>query len=144
MLFLSFADFENKKIFQEFWSSECQTVWIQLRPDILSGLSWVQTVCKIYQQMTPADDTHRQTTLAGKEFRNINKSSICSNLSYCDECLVISAISQQISVKIKFNGFITCIRAFLWCVRHIDKYYFVTCHVGMICLRRKSWLVLCL
>ena len=32
--------------------SECQTVWIQIRPDILSGLIWVQTVCKGYQQMT--------------------------------------------------------------------------------------------
>ena len=30
----------------------CQTVWIQIRPDILSGLVWVQTVCKGYQQMT--------------------------------------------------------------------------------------------
>ena len=32
--------------------SECLTVWIQIRPDILSGLIWVQTVCKGYQQMT--------------------------------------------------------------------------------------------
>ena len=27
-------------------SSECQTVWNQIRPDILSGLIWVQAVCK--------------------------------------------------------------------------------------------------
>ena len=26
--------------------SECQTVWIQIRADILMGLFWVQTVCK--------------------------------------------------------------------------------------------------
>ena len=32
--------------------SECQTLWIQIRPDILSGLKWVQTVCKDFQQMT--------------------------------------------------------------------------------------------
>ena len=32
--------------------SECQTVRIQIRPDILSGLIWVQTVCKGYQLMT--------------------------------------------------------------------------------------------
>ena len=34
--------------------SECQTVWIQIqiRPDVLSGLIWVQTVCTGYQQMT--------------------------------------------------------------------------------------------
>ena len=31
--------------------SGCQTVWIQIRPDILSGLIWVQTVCKVYKQM---------------------------------------------------------------------------------------------
>ena len=32
--------------------SECQTIWIQIRPDILSGLIWFQTVCESYQQMT--------------------------------------------------------------------------------------------
>ena len=32
--------------------SGCQTVWIQIRPDILSGLIWVQTVCIGYQHMT--------------------------------------------------------------------------------------------
>ena len=32
--------------------SGCQTVCIQIRPDILSGLIWVQTVCKGYQQTT--------------------------------------------------------------------------------------------
>ena len=29
-------------------SVECQTVCIQIRPDTLSGLIWVQTVCKGY------------------------------------------------------------------------------------------------
>ena len=42
--------------------SECQTVCIQIRPDILSGLIWVQTVCKGYQQ----------TTLVTKELRLSN------------------------------------------------------------------------
>ena len=32
--------------------SQCQTVWTQIRPDVLSGLIWVQTVCKGYQQTT--------------------------------------------------------------------------------------------
>ena len=32
--------------------SGCQTVWIQIRLDILSGLYWTQTVCKGYQQIT--------------------------------------------------------------------------------------------
>ena len=32
--------------------SECQKVWIQIRPDMLSGLIWVQTICKGYQQTT--------------------------------------------------------------------------------------------
>ena len=30
--------------------SERQTVWMQIRPNIKSGLIWVQTVCKHYQQ----------------------------------------------------------------------------------------------
>ena len=41
--------------YQLFWKiisgmpTECQTVWIQIRPDIMLGLIWVQTVCKDYQ-----------------------------------------------------------------------------------------------
>ena len=34
--------------------SEYQTDWVQIRPDILSGLIWVQFVCKGYEQMTLA------------------------------------------------------------------------------------------
>ena len=47
--FLSSADFFQNHFFRKTLSgipSECQTVWIQTRPDILSGLIWVQTVCK--------------------------------------------------------------------------------------------------
>ena len=32
--------------------SGCQTDWLQIRPNILSGLIWVQTVCKGNQQST--------------------------------------------------------------------------------------------
>ena len=41
------------QLFQKFLTgtlSECQTVWIQIRTDLLSDLIWVQTVCKGYQQ----------------------------------------------------------------------------------------------
>ena len=41
-----------KKIFHEHLVSESQTVWIQIRPDFMSGLIWVQTVCKNHKQMT--------------------------------------------------------------------------------------------
>ena len=42
---------------QLFWkilsriSSECQTDWIQIRPDVVSDLIWVQSVCKGYEKM---------------------------------------------------------------------------------------------
>ena len=71
MLLLSSADFFQNQLF---WknlseiSSECQTVWIQIRPDILSGLIWVQTVCKSYQQ----------TTLVGKYLTHKAPHIICS------------------------------------------------------------------
>ena len=58
--FLLSTDFFQNQLFLKILSgtrSECQTVWIQIRPDILSGLIWVQTVCKSYQQ----------TTLVGKD-----------------------------------------------------------------------------
>ena len=37
---------------------ECQADWIQIMPDVLSGLIWVQNVCK----------GNQQTTLVNKEF----------------------------------------------------------------------------
>ena len=53
--YLSSADYFQNQLFRKIVSgipSACQTVWIQIRPNILSGLIWVQTVCKSYQQMT--------------------------------------------------------------------------------------------
>ena len=53
MLLLFSADFFFKINFQQILSgtlSECQTVWSQIRTDILSVLIWFQTVCKNYQQ----------------------------------------------------------------------------------------------
>ena len=57
MLFFSSVDFILKLNFFSKKNlsgipSECQTVWIQIRPDVLSGLIWIQTVCKGYQQTT--------------------------------------------------------------------------------------------
>ena len=40
--------------------SGCQTVWIQIRPDILSGLIWVQLFAKVISRQ-------QQSPLAGKE-----------------------------------------------------------------------------
>ena len=64
--FLSSADFFQNQLFETLFQelpSECQTVWIQIRPDILSGLIWVETVCKT------ACIGYQQTTLGGKELR---------------------------------------------------------------------------
>ena len=47
--------FFQNQLFQKILSgipSECQTVLMQIRPDILSGLIWIQTICKGYQQTT--------------------------------------------------------------------------------------------
>ena len=53
--FLSSADFFQNPLFRKILSgkpSECQTLWIQIRPDKRRGLFWSQTVCKSYQQPT--------------------------------------------------------------------------------------------
>ena len=36
--------------------SECQAVWIPIRPDVLSGLIFVQSVCKGDEQTTRVGD----------------------------------------------------------------------------------------
>ena len=59
---MSSADFFQNQLFRKIILGippECQIIWIQIRPDILLGLIWVQTVCKGYQQ----------TTQVGKELK---------------------------------------------------------------------------
>ena len=54
--FLSSADFFRNHFFRKILSGiqpECQTDWIQIRPDRTSGLIWVQSVCKGYEQTAP-------------------------------------------------------------------------------------------
>ena len=55
--------------------SEYQTGWIQIRPDILSGLIWVQTVCKGYQQ-TPlvGKKSQKLSTDVGDKLRKLKQS----------------------------------------------------------------------
>ena len=53
-------------------SSECQTVLIKIRSDVLLGLISVQTVCKSYQQFA----------IASKELMHLYATSIGSNFLY--------------------------------------------------------------
>ena len=55
MILLSSADFFQNKLFVKIPPgilTECQSVWFLIRADKMSGLIWVQTVCKGYQQQT--------------------------------------------------------------------------------------------
>ena len=61
--------FQNQ-LFRKFISripSECRTVWILIRPDVLSGLIWIQIVGKSYLQMTIGDKGLRLQIAAGKQ-----------------------------------------------------------------------------
>ena len=42
--------------------SECNNDWFHIRPGILSGLIWVQTICKSYQQTTLQDNIKSLTS----------------------------------------------------------------------------------
>ena len=53
MLFCRLLFFFKNQLFPKILSgipSECQTDWIQIRPDKTWGLIWFKTVCKRYQQ----------------------------------------------------------------------------------------------
>ena len=63
--FLLSADVFQNKPFRKFLSGiplKCLRIWTQIRPSILSGLIWFQTVCKGYQQMT-----HKQSIENAKD-----------------------------------------------------------------------------
>ena len=65
--FLSSADFFPKILLGI--PSECETDWVQIRPDILSGLIWVQNICKSYQQTTLGGKCSQiKCMLSGLEF----------------------------------------------------------------------------
>ena len=64
--FLSFADILENQVFRKILSgiaSECQTNWIQIRPYVLSGLIWVQSVCKGYEQSTLVGNELKEKSL---------------------------------------------------------------------------------
>ena len=55
LLFCRLLTFFQNLPFQKILSGTvpvCQTVWIPIRPDVLSGLIWVYSVCKNQQQTT--------------------------------------------------------------------------------------------
>ena len=54
--------------FQEY--HQCQTVWIQIRSNVMSSLIWVQTVCKGYQQ----------PKLIGRVNNFLNNKFICNSV----------------------------------------------------------------
>ena len=60
--------FQNK-LFEKILSgiqSESQRVWSLIRPEDLSGLIWVQTVCQSYQQTTLIDKELRKKGLLSR------------------------------------------------------------------------------
>ena len=61
--FLSSAAFFKNQLFREILSGiPSVSVWIQLRPDILSSLIWVQNICIGYQQTKIALGTESVAT----------------------------------------------------------------------------------
>ena len=79
MLFCLLLIFFKINFFEKFFQQyhQCQTDWIPIRPDILSGLIWGQTVCKGYQQTTLVGKELRML-LGGKEVKKIH--CICDKL----------------------------------------------------------------
>ena len=58
--------FSSVNFFDNFFSGtlyECQTFCIQIRTNILSGLTWVQSVCKGYQPMTKLPLARKELTI---------------------------------------------------------------------------------
>ena len=84
--FFMFADYQLFRKILSGIPTFCQA-WIQIRPDILSGLIWVQTACNGYYLL--AGDT-----IIDKEWRKIVKiilTFFCSTIIHVCQTLQISA-----------------------------------------------------
>ena len=57
-------------------TSHCKTIWIQIRPNNMSGTFWVETVCKSYPQ--------KPLILADKCYLVSYRQDICRNESIRD------------------------------------------------------------
>ena len=94
--------------------TECQTVWIQIRPDILSGQIWVQTVCKSYQQTTLGVKECRDVVYSSKNIQThinsqeFNPSVLCTkgNRSVCARALPVC--DNVFSLLVFFLGSLNC------------------------------------
>ena len=57
---------------------ECQTVWVQIRPD--NNVCWVQTVCQIYRKTTFGDKelkAHQRIGISFESFRRFTRNIQC-------------------------------------------------------------------
>ena len=101
-LFMSNADlFQNQHFFYKFLSgipSEFETIGTQIRPDVLYGLIWVQSLCKVYQQ----------TTLVGKGLKIYKQSEqfSCSDRYSMSFVLVINFKMPQIKEIMTRTSFV--------------------------------------
>ena len=75
--FLSSADILQNQLFWKILSgipSECQTVWIEIKPDVVMGLILAQPVCKVYQQTTQYATGRQRGMINWKHLRRWKKS----------------------------------------------------------------------
>ena len=82
--------FSKSSFFQKILSgiaSRCQTVWIQIRPDIMSGLIWVQTVCKGYQQIYVVVNGWQRVyeLCTAKNVKTLYKNLSCEKYTFCQD-----------------------------------------------------------
>ena len=82
-------------------SSEYQTVWYKIRPGILSGLSWVQTVCQRYQQRIKVATGGERVKHVNKKFRKpITCSRTCHWYSAQEKVLTLRKHAYSNILKI--------------------------------------------
>ena len=109
--------------------SECQTVWIQIRPDILSGLIWVQIVCKGYQQTTPVGKAlnHSFSSLSLKSmflpqkiFWNVQLNEVSVFLFDFGIYVIFNKLSVMSFVMIHFSISLLLGKISFWSRRSLD------------------------
>ena len=105
-----------KKFFQQLSTlSECQTVWIQIRPNILLGLIWVQTVWEGYKQTT-------KVTAISKEWIKWAKITFYQACTFLQQDKLFQKILFGCRAQL-FSCFCCCLQTFFLKLAFCKKFF---------------------
>ena len=84
----------------------CQTIWIQIRRDILSGLIWIQTVCNGYLQTSKRVNPYKPSIIFVGHMQTVHSRIRCHKM-WSNQGLHCLLTECSIKILIKMKTLLT-------------------------------------